>query len=152
MVWRGGQGGFPPPNTRFYDCLSARLVTRWYGAEGSIYLTQLFCLHAIRRSLCSSPTYPSSSRASSGCRSRQPRFGGTFIVVTCGLYLMNTITSRFLTGSRMSVACASLHAMGCCRCFTVRYNSLCATTCGADVSCRGFHNGNFTVIMCHNPL
>ena len=32
----------PPPNSPFYDYLSARLATRWYGAEGSIYLTQLF--------------------------------------------------------------------------------------------------------------
>ena len=32
----------PPPNTPFHDCLSTRLATRWCGAEGSIYPTQLF--------------------------------------------------------------------------------------------------------------
>ena len=43
--WLGEEGkvGPPlPPKTPFYDCLSARLPTRWYRAEGSIYLTQLF--------------------------------------------------------------------------------------------------------------
>ena len=87
---------------------------------------------------------------------RQSGFFRTSISVIFGLYLINAISTRLVTGSRMSSArasnCVSLQAMLSWRCSTIRRNSLCAMASGATVCSRSARHSDCTITMCHSPF
>ena len=97
----------------------------------------LIRLRAIRRSLCSSPSLCFIPVSPPDRLGRQSGRLCTSISVIFGLYMINAISTRLVTGSLMSSArasnCVSLHAMRSWRCSTIRRNSLCAMASGATV-------------------
>ena len=116
----------------------------------------LFRLRAIRRSLCSSPSLSSIPVSPPDRLGRQSGRLRTSISVIFGLYLINAISTRLVTGSRMSSArssnCVSLHAMRSWRCSTIRRDSLCAMASGATVCSWSARHSGFTITMAHSPL